>query len=87
MVRACGSYPQCPGFNSLHRHHFLPQGVRKGIEPAQCADEEEEERDARERGSTAPRRIRALARQAAPQAVNSLHRHHFSPRGRIRWSP
>ena len=22
MVRACGSYPQCPGFNSLHRHHF-----------------------------------------------------------------
>ncbi len=20
MVRACGSYPQCPGFNSLHRH-------------------------------------------------------------------
>jgi hypothetical protein len=21
MVRACGSYPQCPGFNSLHRHH------------------------------------------------------------------
>ena len=21
-VRACGSYPQCPGFNSLHRHQF-----------------------------------------------------------------
>ena len=21
MVRACGSYPQCPGFNSLRRHH------------------------------------------------------------------
>lgn len=20
MVRACGSYPQCPGFNSLYRH-------------------------------------------------------------------
>jgi hypothetical protein len=19
-VRACGSYPQCPGFKSLHRH-------------------------------------------------------------------
>ena len=24
LVRACGSYPQCPGFKSLHRHHFLP---------------------------------------------------------------
>ena len=23
-VRACGSYPQCPGFESLHRHHNLP---------------------------------------------------------------
>ena len=22
MVRACGSYPQCPGFNSLHRHQY-----------------------------------------------------------------
>ena len=22
LVRACGSYPQCPGFKSLHRHHF-----------------------------------------------------------------
>jgi hypothetical protein len=22
-VRACGSYPQCPGFNSLHRHYFV----------------------------------------------------------------
>ena len=22
-VRACGSYPQCPGFKSLHRHHQL----------------------------------------------------------------
>gem|GEM_PF-5932358 len=21
MVRACGSYPQCPEFESLHRHH------------------------------------------------------------------
>ncbi len=21
LVRACGSYPQCPGFKSLHRHH------------------------------------------------------------------
>ena len=21
MVRACGSYPQRPGFKSLHRHH------------------------------------------------------------------
>src|SRR5659263_259930 len=21
-VRACGSYPQCPGFNSLHRHQL-----------------------------------------------------------------
>jgi hypothetical protein len=20
LVRACGSYPQCPGFKSLHRH-------------------------------------------------------------------
>ena len=32
MVRACGSYPQCPGFNSLHRHftynlhaHTIPE--------------------------------------------------------------
>ena len=24
LVRACGSYPQGPGFKSLHRHHFLP---------------------------------------------------------------
>ncbi len=23
MVRACGSYPQCPGFKSLHRHFIL----------------------------------------------------------------
>ncbi len=23
VVRACGSYPQCPGFKSLHRH-FIP---------------------------------------------------------------
>ena len=22
VVRACGSYPQCPGFKSLHRHHL-----------------------------------------------------------------
>ena len=21
LVRACGSYPQCPEFESLHRHH------------------------------------------------------------------
>ena len=24
VARACGSYPQCPGFESLHRHH-LPE--------------------------------------------------------------
>ena len=23
MVRACGSYPQCPGFDSLRRHHLF----------------------------------------------------------------
>ncbi len=23
QVRACGSYPQCPGFKSLHRHQHL----------------------------------------------------------------
>ena len=23
MVRACGSYPQCPGFESLRRYHLL----------------------------------------------------------------
>ena len=29
MVRARGSYPRCPGFKSLHRHHFyLTQTVR-----------------------------------------------------------
>ena len=22
LVRACGSYPQSPGFKSLHRHHY-----------------------------------------------------------------
>jgi hypothetical protein len=22
VVRACGSYPQCPGFKSLHRHQY-----------------------------------------------------------------
>ena len=22
-VRACGSYPQCPGFKSLHRHQLF----------------------------------------------------------------
>ncbi len=22
VVRACGSYPQCPEFESLHRHHL-----------------------------------------------------------------
>jgi hypothetical protein len=22
-VRACGSYPQCPGFESLHRHQII----------------------------------------------------------------
>jgi hypothetical protein len=25
LVRACGSYPQCPEFESLHRHHFYIQ--------------------------------------------------------------
>ncbi len=23
VVRACGSYPQCPGFKSLHRHSLI----------------------------------------------------------------
>ena len=27
QVRACGSYPQCPGFKSLHRHHFYPRSL------------------------------------------------------------
>ena len=27
VVRACGSYPQCPGFKSLHRHHFLTENT------------------------------------------------------------
>ena len=26
-VRACGSYPQCPGFKSLHRHHMNLKAV------------------------------------------------------------
>ncbi len=33
LVRACGSYPQCPEFESLHRHHTdrtLFQ-LRKGV--------------------------------------------------------
>ena len=25
LVRARGSYPRCPGFKSLHRHHFCPR--------------------------------------------------------------
>ena len=33
LVRACGSYPQCPEFESLHRHHtdrtLFP--LRKGV--------------------------------------------------------
>ena len=24
LARACGSYPQCPGFESLHRYHVKP---------------------------------------------------------------
>ena len=27
LVRARGSYPRCPGFKSLHRHHYLTAGV------------------------------------------------------------
>ena len=36
MLRACGSYPQCPGFNSLHRHHraFVKAGLNKSINDA-----------------------------------------------------
>ena len=28
MVRACGSYPQCPGFNSLRRHLRFMRGIK-----------------------------------------------------------
>jgi hypothetical protein len=28
LVRACGSYPQCPGFKSLHRHQSLSKETR-----------------------------------------------------------
>ena len=38
MVRACGSYPQCPGFNSLHRHHSSRHGDHQGIERDWGAD-------------------------------------------------
>ncbi len=31
MVRACGSYPQCPGFNSLHRHHYVNEGAERPL--------------------------------------------------------
>lgn len=31
MVRANGSYPLCPGFNSLHRHHPILRKFRKGL--------------------------------------------------------
>ena len=33
LVRACGSYPQCPEFESLHRHHSdrTPFQHRKGV--------------------------------------------------------
>ena len=29
LVRACGSYPQCPGFKSLHRHQSSHHKVRR----------------------------------------------------------
>lgn len=31
MARANGSYPLCPGFNSLHRHHFVLRKFRKNL--------------------------------------------------------
>ena len=27
-VRACGSYPQCPGFKSLHRHFLFNLSIQ-----------------------------------------------------------
>ncbi len=27
VVRACGSYPQCPGFESLHRHLYYSSSL------------------------------------------------------------
>ena len=30
VVRACGSYPQCPGFKSLHRHQFCVRNEAMG---------------------------------------------------------
>ena len=31
LVRARGSYPRCPGFKSLHRHHFsVNPGAARG---------------------------------------------------------
>lgn len=32
MVRANGSYPLCPGFNSLHRHHPILKKFRKNLQ-------------------------------------------------------
>ena len=35
LVRARGSYPRCPGFKSLHRHHF---GLRARVSGATLLD-------------------------------------------------
>ena len=37
MVRARGSYPRCPGFKSLHRHHFSPIGAIRCVRCVRCA--------------------------------------------------
>ena len=38
MVRANGSYPLCPGFDSLHRHHPLLKRFRKDLKGGPLAD-------------------------------------------------
>lgn len=38
MVRANGSYPLCPGFKSLHRHHPLVKSFRKGLKALPVRD-------------------------------------------------
>ena len=32
MARACGSYPQCPRFESVRRHHFEDSFFHRGVE-------------------------------------------------------
>ena len=71
LVRACGSYPQGPGFKSLHRHHFLPACTSPTV-----SRERSEAPLLAARRPRARRAVRRLGfgRAAAPAAASSLRR-------------